>query len=147
LNGLIDHLLVPLEQEWLNGQRDPTVVSRVKKLRIAILPEMLNGEIDEAERQRRWRQLGDMYLAQQLSCYPPDYLSSNPSPHRLMETVERFEEDLTDKHRLYSPITASVQLGEAIPVSTVRDRSGAEDPLMNEVEQQLRQMIASLSTS
>ncbi len=33
LARLIDHLLVPLEQEWLKGQRDATTVGRVKKLR------------------------------------------------------------------------------------------------------------------
>ena len=73
---LIDHLLVPLEQEWLSGHRERTVVARVKKLRIAILQEMVNGQITEEERERRWEQLADMYLAQQMSHYPPDYIKS-----------------------------------------------------------------------
>ena len=83
LARLIDHLLVPLEKEW-NGDAKPddTVVGSVKKLRAAVLPDMIQGEITADERDRRWRQLADMYLAQQLSCYPPDYLSESPSPER-----------------------------------------------------------------
>ena len=69
-------------------------------------------EITTEERERRWRQLADMYLAQQLSCYPPDYLQSNPTPERMLETVERFEEDLTDRCRRYAPMTAKVRVGE-----------------------------------
>ena len=38
---LIDHLLEPLEHEWLNGRREATTVGRVKQLRIAVLPEMV----------------------------------------------------------------------------------------------------------
>ncbi|MGH7137938.1 MAG: lysophospholipid acyltransferase family protein, partial [Pirellulales bacterium] len=144
LRLLTDHLLVPLETEWLDGRRESTVVGRVKQLRIAILPDLIADEISEAERQRRWRQLADAYLAQQLSCYPHNYVRSNPTPHRLMETVERFEEDLTDKYRVHAPITAAVQVGQAIPVTPQRDRGSKEDPLMSEVEHQLRTMIANL---
>ena len=116
----------PLEAEWLKGRRESTTVGRVKKLRSAILPDMVAGTITDAERERRWRQLADLYLAQQISCYPPDYLRSNPTPERLLETVERFEEDLTDTTRIHSPMTATVQVGAAISVSPTRDRGSAE---------------------
>ena len=143
LDHLIDSLLVPLEKEWLGGKRDKNVVARVKKLRIAILPDMVQGEISEAERERRWRQLADMYLAQQLSFYPPDYIGTDPSPDRLLETVERFEEDLTDACRRYAPMEAIATIGPAIPVSPTRERGAAEDPLMTAVETQLKSMLAS----
>ena len=106
LERLINHLLAPLEKEWLgDAARDPTVVGRVKKLRAAVLPDMIQGEMTSDERERRWLQLADMYLAQQLSCYPPDYLIADPTPERMLETVERFEEDLTDQSRIYRPMT------------------------------------------
>jgi 1-acyl-sn-glycerol-3-phosphate acyltransferase len=57
LDRLIDHLLVPLEQQWLKGKREAGVVARVKALRIAIVPELAAGELDEAERAKRWRYL------------------------------------------------------------------------------------------
>ncbi len=141
LTRLIDRLLTPLEQEWLKGQRDRTVVGRVKKLRIAILPDMVKGDITEAERQRRWKQLADIYLAQQLAFYPPDYIKSRPTPERMLETVERFEEDMTDEVRIHRPMTATVEIGEAIPVSAVRDRKATEDPVIQALEEQLHRML------
>ena len=138
---LIDHLLVPLEQEWLKGQSAATTVGRVKKLRIAILPDLVKGEIDADERQRRWKQLADMYLAQQLACYPADYIKSNPTAERMLETVERFEEDMTDEVRVYRPMTVTVEIGEAIPVSPTRERGTAEDPLMQSIELRLHEML------
>jgi hypothetical protein len=141
LARLIDHLLLPLEQEWLKGQREATTVGRVKKLRSALLPDMIKGEISAAERERRWRQLADMYFAQQVSHYPPDYVKSKPTPERLLETVERFEEDMTDTARVHRPIVTTAAIGEAIPVSASRDRGATEDPLMQALEQQLHHML------
>jgi 1-acyl-sn-glycerol-3-phosphate acyltransferase len=137
---LIDGLLVPLEKEWLGGEHDAHVVGRVKKLRTAILPDMVQGDLPEAERERRWQQMADIYLAQQISFYPPDYLKANPTPGRMLETVERFEEDLTDKCRAHAPMRVTVTVGDAIVVETARERGG-EDPLMVEIDRQLKQLL------
>lgn len=143
--AFIDHLLVPLEKEWLKGEREDDVIARVKRLRTAILPDMIAGEITEDERARRWRQLADLYLAQQLSCYPPDYLRSRPTPERMLETVERFEEDLTDKTRVHRGLRAVIEIGEAIEVSPARERGGGGDPVMRALRDQLETMLARLA--
>ena len=144
LAALVDRLLVPLEEEWLKGRRQGDVVSRIKPLRAAILPEMVAGEIDEAERARRWRQLADTYLAQQVAFYPPEYFGPHPTPEQMMETVERFEEDLTDTCRIHRPIHAVIEVGDAIEVSPTRDRSAAADPLMGQLRERLEAMLAGL---
>ena len=141
LQRLIDHMLSPIEQEWLKVQSNGSVVARVKKLRAAILPDMIQGEISEAERQRRWRQLATLYMAQQLWYYPPDYLTSETQTDRLLETVERFEEDLTDQCRIYRPMSVTVTVGEAIPVSPTRDRGAAEDPVTAALEASLNKLL------
>jgi hypothetical protein len=135
LQRLIDHLLVPLETEWLNNHREDTTVARVKRLRTAILPDLVKGDLVEEERQRRWGQLADVYLAQQLSHYPPDYIRSNPTPERLLETVQGFEEDMTDVSPIHGPLTATVTVGPAIAVSA------SSDDLMSQVEQQLKELL------
>src|SRR5262249_22824675 len=122
LPALIDHLLVPLEVEWLGGHRQLSVVERVKQLRLAIVPDLVAREITEEERVRRWRQLADIYLAQQLALYPGDYLGARATPERLLETVERFEEDLTDEARVHRPLRVVIQVGPAIEVSPARDK-------------------------
>ena len=141
LGRLIDHILGPLEKEWRGGQREPDVIARVKRLRAAILPDMAAGEVSEEERNRRWRQLADLYLAQQLAFYRPDYVRSRPTPERVLETVERFEEDLTDKARIYRPMTAHIEVGEAIEVSPERERGAPVDPAMQKLEDGLREML------
>ncbi|NNE00104.1 MAG: 1-acyl-sn-glycerol-3-phosphate acyltransferase [Pirellulaceae bacterium] len=152
LQKLIDQILVPMEREWLgsdestaeNSSADKTIVARVKALRIAILPDMIDGDLSEVEKNRRWDQLADMYLAQQLGHYPPDYIRGNPTAERMLETVEKFEEDLTDECRIYRPMSATVHVGEAIEVSPKRAR-GQQDPVMLQVERDMHQLLG-LST-
>jgi hypothetical protein len=142
IQGLIDRLLVPLENEWVKGRREKEIVGRVKLLRFAIVPEMAAGTLSEAELQRRWQHLADIYLAQQLSLYPPDYLAADPTPERILETVERFDEDLTDNARVHPPMRAVVTIGEAIEVSPERTRGADGDPLMIAIREQMESMLA-----
>lgn len=145
LTQLIDHLLSPLEDQWVKGQHDGTVVGRVKRLRAAILPDLIKNELSEDERQRRWTQLADCYLAQQLAHYPPDYVRADPTPERLLETVERFEEDLTDEARIHRPMEAVVTIAPAIEVPTERQRGADGDPLMQKIENELVRMMGEKS--
>jgi 1-acyl-sn-glycerol-3-phosphate acyltransferase len=144
MRRLIDRLLTPLEQEWLGQTNGAAVVPRVKALRMKIMPEMVRGSLDPQERHRRWRQLADIYLAQQISNYPPDYLD-RLSVDRLLETIERFEEDLTDRVRVHGHLKAVIEVGPAIEVSPKRDRRAAIDPLMVQIETELQGMLDRLS--
>ena len=142
VSALIDQLLVPLENEWLKGKKtEGNVIARVKALRTAILPDMVAGDITEEERARRWEQLADIYLAQQLFFYPPDYFSSPSTPEQLLETVERFEEDLTDAVRVYRPIHAAMEIGDAIEVGPSRERGVETDPVMAKLRSDIESML------
>ena len=121
-------------------------MTRIKRLRAAILPDMVHGELTEEERARRWRQLADLYVAQQLHCYSGDYLADAPTPERLLETVERYEEDLTDLARPHPPLHAVISVGEAIEAAPTRDRSADSDPIANELRQQLEMMLEESKT-
>ena len=113
---------------------------RVKRLRAAILPDLVSGELSEAERAARWRHLADLYLVQQLYCYSGDHLD-DPAPEHLLETVERYEEDLTDIARPHCPIRAVVTVGDAIEVSAARDRSAEADPVTLELRHQMEMLL------
>src|SRR5438445_10040575 len=116
-------------------------MGRIKRLRSAILPDMVKGELTEEEIAGRWRQLADLYLAQQLHCYSGDYLNSSPTPERLLETVERYEEDLTDAARPHPPLHVVISVGEAIEATPARDRNADSDPIANELRRQLEKML------
>ena len=140
LQRMMDHLLVPLEDQWTAGRHDGDVMARVKRLRSAILPDMVAGDLTDTERSARWRHLADVYLVQQLHCYPGDYFE-NLTPERVLETVERYEEDLTDLARPHFPIRAIITVGDAIEVSAARERSHDSDPVTTEVLRQLEAML------
>ena len=146
LSRLEDHLLVPLEDRWSAGRHDGSPMARVKRLRSAILPEILGNGLGETERNERWRNLADLYLVQQLHCYPGDYFD-DPSPERILETVERYEEDLTDKARPHGPIRAVITVGDAIEVPATKDRSQETDPVSTELWDRMRDLLESSKTS
>ena len=117
------------------------------------MPALATGELSEADRARRWRQLGDCYFGQQLACYPIGYLDERPTVGRILETIERYEEDLTDKTHVYRPLRVVIQIGEAIEVSPKRRAGSRErpedrgDPLMDQLRDRLSAMLAELAKS
>jgi 1-acyl-sn-glycerol-3-phosphate acyltransferase len=144
LTRLMNRLLGPLEQEWLGREQTGAVVPRVRNLRTKILPDMVAGRCSAEERARRWQHLADIYLAQQLSSYPPSYLV-HPSVDRVLEIIEKFEEDITDKARLHGDLKVILNVGEAIDVSPERDRTAPIDPLMTQIQASLQSMIDNLA--
>jgi 1-acyl-sn-glycerol-3-phosphate acyltransferase len=141
LAKLIEAILSPMEAQWVNGNGEGHPVARVKRLRAAILVDLVKGELSDEEKERRWRLLGDAELAQQLYHYPPGYVTDGAPRARIIETVERFEEDLTGKVTVHGQVDAKISVGEAIEVSTAREARGESDPLMSAIEDQLRQLL------
>jgi hypothetical protein len=146
MNRLMDQLLGPIEEEWFGRVQSGPVVPRVRNLRTKILPEMVAGRVTPAERTRRWQQLADIYLAAQLSCYPPDYLA-RPTVDRVLEMIEKFEEDLTDQARIHGLLKVVLQVGQAIDVSPERDKRAEIDPLMTAIQTSLQSMIDDLAAA
>ena len=62
-----------------------------------------------------------------------------------LKTIERFEEDLTDKVTVHGSLKVIMEVGEAIEVSPERDRSAEVDPLMSRVEESLQGMLDRLA--
>jgi len=145
LQRLIDHLLVPAEVEWLKGPRSGSVIARVRDLRRAVLPEMIEGGLPVAELERRWTQLNRAELAQSLSLYPPDYVASNPTVDRILETIERFNEHLNGKEVNVGPRRAVIEVGEPILASATRDRGAEVDPLLAALDVQLKSLLQQTS--
>ena len=142
--NMVNHLLHPLEEEWLGGPQDDGIQIRIKNLRVKIFPDMIGDSLDLSERKRRWEQLERTYLAQQVDCYPEQYVTEHPSVDRLLETVEKFEEDFTDKCRVHGHLKAITVVGDPIEVSTKRERGLDYDPLMAEIRERLEAMLLEL---
>ena len=145
-DNLVEEVLTKLEADWHIADSSGSPTMRVKRLRTAILPEMVAGRVSPDDRERRWRDLAAAYYVQQISHYPRDYILRDKNlPERVVETVERLQEDFTDKISLHEPLHAVIQVGEAISVGTQRVRDEAGDPIMAEVRRQLQTMIKDLA--
>jgi len=142
---LIERLIDPLEEKYLGEAKDGGIVARVKALRVKMMPELIAGTLPENERKERWRELEDIYLSQQVYCYPQDYLTERPSIDRILETLERFEEDLNDKSRVHGKLHCVMEVGEAIEVDHKRDKNAETDPILDQIAEALSSMLAKLS--
>jgi hypothetical protein len=90
-------------------------------LQTQIVPDMAAGRLAAAEFRRRYRQLSDLQLVKQLARDTDDDLAPEVSPERLIEAVQRCEEDLTGQvPTVIQPLRAIVRFGEAIPVEAGR---------------------------
>jgi 1-acyl-sn-glycerol-3-phosphate acyltransferase len=141
---LIEHLLCPLEVQWLGRQQQGTIMPRVKQLRSAIVPNLLEPKISTAARTEIWSDLADIYIAQQIASHPSDYLDQATNT-RVLETIEALEEDLTDRSQVHPPLHAILEIGEAIEVESSKPPRGQEDWLMVELADRLRSMLAELA--
>lgn len=140
LPALLERVLVPLEERYQLTKPGEDVMERIKKIRTIIVGELIEGKLPMPEVDRRWRHLADCYFAQQLSSYPINYLDESASVERLLETVERFEEDLTDKATVHGPLRCVGHVGDPIVVSPDRPR-GSADPVMTALQASLRTSI------
>jgi hypothetical protein len=59
--------------------------------------------------------------------------------------LQRFEEDLTDHVQVPGALKVVIEIGEAIEVSSERDRQVEVDPLMHQVETSLQGMLDELA--
>ena len=134
MSDLVNQILQKYEQEWLGKLRTGDPIVRVKDLRIAILNDMVNGNVDAAERKRRWQHLTDLYYAQCMSLHVSGYLDEESAGdrlnHRIFETVARMEEELFDHHEVINDLHADVRIGAPIEVDPNARRSRGVDPLM-----------------
>ena len=66
-------------------------------------------------------------------------------PPRLLETVERFDEDLHDQAQTHRPLHCILEVGRPIQADPSKPAKGEADPLMNRLEVDLREMLDRLS--
>jgi 1-acyl-sn-glycerol-3-phosphate acyltransferase len=139
---LIEHLLQPLEVQWDRPGEGSSVYERVKALRTVLLRELVEGNPDAETKKQCWRQLSDCMFALRLQSTPADYLKDNHCVERLLETVERFEDDI-DNTIPKRPYRVVIEVGDGLPVSPQRDRKGPG--IMKNIELSLNEMLRRLA--
>ena len=145
--ALLATVLRRIEEKWnlTNGDDDAgyaNVVSRVKRIRTVILPDLIEKKVTPEERADRWRDLAACYYLQQIAHYPKGYLTGeNDLPERVLETVERMIEDYQDRASYHGPLHCTIEIGEPVVVGATRDRSADGDPAMKLVAERIQGML------
>ena len=141
---LTDDLLKRHEAEYLKTAASTKAVpQRVRILRRPLLEIWADDSADPEERRKARDVLDDVQLAMQLYSYPGDYVTENPTPERMAETIEKFEEDIYWFVRPKGTRRVRVVFGEPIDMSQV-SRSGRPRDVVAEVTDRLTESIQAL---
>ncbi len=121
-------------------------IVRVRKLRTIALPKLQQCS-DAQERLRLYHDIDAFQLAQDLAAYPDRYLLDRPvTDTQVLETIERLEEAIIGKSSHPGPLHAVIEFAPEIVVDPERKVRGEVDPLMQSIEQSLREMLDRLAT-
>jgi hypothetical protein len=139
LAGLADRILSPHEELWLRGRKAGGVKARVKALRIAVMPVLLKAGTPVETKELIWSALRDVYLAQQLGNYNTDYFSYAATETQILETVEKFEEDLKDRVRIFRPMGALMTVCDPVLVGPEdKDQAAIVERVKSSIQQCLQ---------
>ncbi|MFK7735711.1 MAG: 1-acyl-sn-glycerol-3-phosphate acyltransferase [Pirellulaceae bacterium] len=141
---LVDCILHPIEEDLLGRRQDGDLVPRIKQLRAKLVPRLIAAADPSSERDQIWNQLEAIYSAQIVEAYPEGYLD-DPTETRLLETAERLDEDVNDHAQVHRPLHAILQVGKAIVADPKKPAKGTVDPIMEDLESQLKSMLGELA--
>lgn len=145
LRALAEHILRPLEARWpIPPSSAKDRFSRIKSLRASILRDMVHGGLDDTGKARCWKHQEDLYFAQQLHLYTQaSYDPGAPSTEQMLETLERFVEDLDDTVPAYAPLHAVAEIGDPIVATPSRWIKG-RDSITPAIRESLEARLAAL---
>lgn len=138
---LKEEVLQDVESRWVKRVRHADTMARVKAIRMKIFPSLLDDKLTPGKREELWHDIADLYFVQQLHCYPENYLET-PDNERLLEIVEHYEEDLTDKVRPHFPLHAEVHVGDALVAPPERRVYPHGDPLISRLRENMEELMA-----
>jgi 1-acyl-sn-glycerol-3-phosphate acyltransferase len=151
IGRLTNYLLEKAELQYGLKPKCDFVPDRIKEIRRAIitLREQLHAT-STAEQQDRWnRDMHSMFLATQLFSYPGNYLLQEPSIERIVETVDKLEEDTMGAAypTVHGEKRVVVQFDTPIHLPNGKERKLSAADLTDTVEQRVQCMIDHLNAS
>ncbi len=145
IENLVTHILAVQERKWKGEVQRGDFIPRVKSLRPIIVPDLVKGFLSDEEAESRRRDLYALHLVQQLSYYPVNYLTGETGKvtrERIIETLERLEEDLTGRITMPRRFRLVIDVLDAIEVPAEKlPRDAVSDPLLDEVRQSLEKNL------
>jgi len=141
IRKLAQNILETQEQKWKGEVQEGGFVARAKALRPLMVPDLANGLLGDEEAKERRQDLFDINTVQQLSYYPVNYIAPSDGHlprERILEMLERLEEDLLDKVTIPRRYKLVLDVLDAIEVPAEKAPRNEDDPLMKEVASALQ---------
>jgi 1-acyl-sn-glycerol-3-phosphate acyltransferase len=141
IRKLAQNILETQEQKWKGEVQEGGFVARAKALRPLMVPDLANGLLGDEEAKERRQDLFDINTVQQLSYYPVNYIAPSDGHlprERILEMLERLEEDLLDKVTIPRRYKLVLDVLDAIEVPAEKAPRTEDDPLMKEVASALQ---------
>lgn len=125
--GLVGEQVERLEDEHLNKRHDGWILERIRRLRQHLSRRLLDPRAEPAALPAVKKDLDDLLLFENLNAHSLDYLREDPSPERLVETVQRIEETLSDAvEEAVAPMGVTIRLGAPIDARALPEAMKAE---------------------
>jgi AcrR family transcriptional regulator len=144
IKKLAQSILETQEQKWKGQIQQGDFVARAKSLRPLMVPDLANGLLSEEKAVQRRQDLFDINTVQQLSYYPVDYIApadGHLPRERILEMLERLEEDLLDKVTIPRRYKLVMEVLDAIEVPAEKAPRDEDDPLMQDVAAALQSTL------
>jgi 1-acyl-sn-glycerol-3-phosphate acyltransferase len=134
-----------LEKQHFCKAHDGWSLERVRRLRQHLMRKLLEEQTNEAASQAIRRDLDILLLCENLTGHALAYLHESPTHERLVETVQRFEETITDLPEVpIVPMGVTVRVGPAIDARQLFGGGRGErgkDPLMSLLRPRMQGLI------
>jgi hypothetical protein len=142
--GLIASQVERLENQHLNRRHDGWILERIRRLRQNLSRRLLEEATPPGVAAGLKKDLDDLLFFENLNAHSVSYLREDPSPERLVETLQRIEETMSDVVETpVAPMAVTVQLGTPIDVRALPvDRKGERgDPFVAGLRDSIQQLI------
>ncbi len=146
-DALIEHLLATTEQRLGIDTDEALVRERVRQIRTAAATQYFDPATSSTEQQQLRRDVAAAMLAQELLTYQESYLQPETvTDTRIVETIQRMQESFLGKADTSIPLKAVIEFDEAIEVPAKKAPRGEADPILQQLADRLKEMLARLST-
>jgi 1-acyl-sn-glycerol-3-phosphate acyltransferase len=128
--------IVSTQEKFYQGKvTDGLSLERIRRLRQRLLKRLVELRADPVESTRTRRSLDLLLFAENLRAHSLEYLRERPCAERLVETVQRIEETMTDEIDVpLGRLGAVVAIGPGLDAATV-------DPLMPQLAAEIQGLL------
>ncbi len=146
LDERIDHLIQAvvgrLEKYHFGKAFDGWVLERVRRLRLRLVRCLAEADAGSPEAARARQALEQLLTCENLHGHSLHYLQERPSLERVVETVQRIEETVTDEvERVVAPVGACVAVGPALDVKDYPAERRGADQLVQAVAEAVQGLL------